>query len=212
MTNVVKDERIRIEKLELGPYGTNAYILICRQTSECVVVDVPGDAGKILKLLKGTTPRHILITHNHMDHTGALAELKSSLNIPVGAHADDAGRLPVPPDFFLNDGDVLSFGEVELSVLHTPGHTPGSICFLVGSHLIAGDTIFPNGPGKTWSAADFKRILASLTGKIFVLPDDTRIYPGHGEATILGREKRAFEAFRARPHDPDLFGDVLWSS
>jgi len=212
MTTVVKDERIRIEKLELGPYGTNAYVLICRHTGESAVVDVPGEAAKILKVLEGTTPRYILITHNHMDHTGALAELKSSLHVPVGAHADDAGRLPVPPDFFLNDEDVLSFGEIELSVLHTPGHTPGSICFLAGSNLIAGDTIFPNGPGKTWSAADFKRIMTSLSDKIFVLPDDTRIYPGHGDAATLGRERRAFETFCARPHDPDLFGDVLWSS
>jgi len=212
MTNVAKDERIQIEKLALGPYGTNAYVLICHHTGESVVVDVPGEAAKILELLKGTTPRYILITHNHMDHTGALAELKSALNAPIGAHPDDAGRLPVPPDLFLNDGQVVSFGEIELSVLHTPGHTPGSICFLTGSYLIAGDTIFPNGPGKTWSAADFKRIMASLSGKIFVLPDDTRIYPGHGDAAILGKERRAYEAFCARPHDPDLFGDVLWSS
>jgi hydroxyacylglutathione hydrolase len=212
MANVVKDERIQIEKLELGPYGTNAYVLICRSTGESVVVDAPGEAEKLLKLLKGTTPRFILITHSHMDHTGALAELKSALGVPVAAHADDVGRLPVAADQLLNDGDLISCGDINLTVLHTPGHTPGSLCFLTGNYLIAGDTIFPDGPGKTGSPADFKRIVESLTTKIFVLPDGVQIFPGHGNSTILERERRAFEAFSARPHEANLCGDVLWSS
>lgn len=212
MTCVVKDDRIQIEKMELGPYGTNAYILICRQTGASVVVDAPADAGKILDLLKETSPKYILITHNHMDHTGALAELKSALELPVAAHADDAGRLPVPADQLLNDGDVVSFGNIQLTVLHTPGHTPGSICFLTDSYLIAGDTLFPDGPGKTGSPADFKKIVASLTAKIFVLPGHTQIFSGHGHATVLDKERQAFEAFSARPHAANLCGDVLWAS
>ncbi len=212
MTSVVKDDRIQIEKLELGPFGTNAYILICRNTGESVVVDAPADAQKILELLKETRPKYILITHNHMDHTGALAELKSALDLPVAAHADDAGRLPVSADQLLDDGDEIAFGDIKLSVLHTPGHTPGSLCFLTGNYLIAGDTIFSDGPGKTGSPADFKRIVESLTGKIFVLPDDTQIFPGHGNSTILQQERQAFEAFSARPHEPNLCGDVLWST
>jgi glyoxylase-like metal-dependent hydrolase (beta-lactamase superfamily II) len=212
MTTVVKDDRIQIEKLELGPFGTNAYILICRNTAESVVVDAPADAAKILAVLDGTTPRYILITHNHMDHTGALAELKSNLGLPVAAHPDDAGRMPVSADQLLNDGDVISFGDIELSVLHTPGHTPGSTCFLSESILIAGDTLFPDGPGRTGSPADFKKILGSLTEKIFVLPDDTRVFPGHGNSTILGKERKAFEHFSAGSHGPDLCGDVLWAS
>jgi len=212
MTNVIKDDRIQIEKIELGPFGTNAYILVCRNTGESVVVDAPADAGKILALLKGTRPKYILITHNHMDHTGALAELKSTLDLPVAAHADDAGSLPVSADQLLNDGDVISFGDIKLSVLHTPGHTPGSICFLAGSYLIAGDTLFPDGPGSTGTPADFKRILDSVTGKIFVLADDTQIFPGHGNSTTLLKERKAFEVFSARSHEPNLCGDVLWAS
>jgi hydroxyacylglutathione hydrolase len=212
MTTVVKDDQIQIDKLELGPYGTNAYILVCRNTRESVIVDAPADAGKILELLKGTRPNYILITHNHMDHTGALADLKSTLDLPIAAHADDAGRLPVSADQLLNDGDVISFGDIKLSVLYTPGHTPGSICFLTGSYLIAGDTLFPGGPGRTGSPADFKRILESLTGKIFVLADDTQVFSGHGNSTILEKERQAFEDFSARPHEPNLCGDVLWSS
>lgn len=212
MTSVVKDDRIQIEKLELGPFGTNAYILICRNTAQSVVVDAPADAGKILQLLKETSPQYILITHNHMDHTGALSDLKSTLGVPIAAHPADAGRLPVSADQMLNDGDVITFGDVHLSVLHTPGHTAGSICFLTGNYLIAGDTIFPDGPGKTGSPADFKKIVESLTGKIFVLPDDTQIFSGHGKSTILGKERQAFEAFSARPTDPNICGDVLWAA
>jgi len=212
MTTVVKDERIQIEKLELGPYGTNAYVLICRRTGGSVVVDAPGEAAKISELLKGTTPRYILITHSHLDHTGALAELKSALGVPVAVHAADAGRLPVAADKLLNHGDVISFGDLTLSVLHTPGHTPGSLCFLTGAYLIAGDTIFPDGPGKTGSPADFKKIVESLTTKIFTLPDGIQIFPGHGSSTRLEKERRAFEAFSARPRAAELCGNVLWSS
>ena len=212
MTTVVKDDQIQIDKLELGPYGTNAYILVCRNTGESVIVDAPADAGKILDLLKGTRPNYILITHNHMDHTGALADLKSTLDLPIAAHADDAGRLPVSADQLLNDGDVISFGDIKLSVLYTPGHTPGSICFLTGNYLIAGDTLFPGGPGRTGSPADFKKILNSLTGKIFVLADETQVFPGHGNSTTLEKERQAFETFSARSLDANLCGDVLWSS
>jgi len=212
MVNVANDDRIRIEKLELGPFGTNAYFLTCRQTSASVLVDAPGEAGKILSQLKGTDPKYILMTHNHMDHTGALVEVKSALNVPIAAHRDDAGNLPMQPDLLLNDGDVVSCGDIQLTVLHTPGHTPGSLCFLTGNYLIAGDTLFTDGPGKTGSPADFRQIVESLTNKIFVLPEDTRIYSGHGESTVLKKEKQAFEAFSARDHDPNLCGDVLWSS
>ncbi|MFQ5484411.1 MAG: MBL fold metallo-hydrolase [Desulfobacterales bacterium] len=207
-----KNERLQIKKMELGPFGTNAYILTCIDTIDSVVVDAPGEASKILALLEKTNPRYILITHNHMDHTGALSELKSALKVPVAAHASDAGTLPASTDIFLEEGDVVSFGKIQLNVLHTPGHTPGSLCFFTDKYLISGDTIFPGGPGKTWSPADFKKIIESLTKKIFNLPDNTRVYPGHGDSTILINEKKAFEEFSSKPHTADLYGDVLWSS
>jgi glyoxylase-like metal-dependent hydrolase (beta-lactamase superfamily II) len=146
-----------------------------------------------------------------MDHTGALAQLKSALNVPLAAHAADGGRMPVAPDTLLVDGEAITFGNLRLDVLHTPGHTPGSLCFYTEGYLISGDTLFPDGPGKTGSPADFKQIVESLKSKIFVLPDDTQVFPGHGDHTVLGREKQAFETFAARPHDPNLCGDVLWS-
>jgi hydroxyacylglutathione hydrolase len=212
MSVIVKDDSIQIERLSLGPFGTNSYLLICQKTGASVIVDAPGEAEKVLKRLEGTHPKYILMTHNHMDHVDALAALKSALNVPLAAHEDDAGGLPVKPGQFLNDGDTISFGEIVLKVLHTPGHTPGSLCFLTGSYLISGDTIFAGGPGKTWSPNDFKRIVESLTNKIFTLPDETQVYPGHGDAAVLKKEKQEFEAFSSNPHDPDLCGDVVWLS
>ena len=110
----------------------------------------------------------------------------------------------------LNDGDTVSFGNLRLGVLHTPGHTPGSLCFKYGRYLISGDTIFPGGPGKTGSPVRFREIIKSLTEKIFVLPDDTLIYPGHGDSTVLKKEKDEFAVFSSHPPDPGLCGDVLW--
>jgi glyoxylase-like metal-dependent hydrolase (beta-lactamase superfamily II) len=176
------------------------------------VVDAPAEADRITQQLKGTNPRYILITHAHMDHTGALPELKSSLGVPVSAHPLDAKRLPLKPEILLEDGDRISFGKIELKVLHTPGHTPGSVCFLTGKYLIAGDTIFPAGPGKTQSPEHFRQIVESITSKIFPLPEDTQIYPGHGDSTVLKKEKEEFAVFSSRSHAPGLCGDVLWLS
>lgn len=212
MVILAKNDSVQIEKMELGPFGTNAYVLICRATQDSVLVDAPGETNKILERLKGTNPKYILITHDHGDHVGALSKLQAALKVPIAAHSADTRHLPVPPDILLGDGDVVDFGNTQLKVLHTPGHTPGSLCFLTGKYLISGDTIFPGGPGKTWSPADFRQIIESITGKIFIFPDDTHVYPGHGNSTTLKEEKRAFEIFSSRPHKPNLCGDVLWLS
>ena len=209
MATVVKNESIQIERYELGPFGTNSYIMICLKTNASVVFDAPGDPEKILSQLQQTHPKYILMTHNHMDHTGALAKLKSATDVPIAAHADD--RLPIGPDMMLTDGEGITFGNIRLAVMHTPGHTPGSLCFYTEGYLISGDTLFPDGPGKTGSPANFKQIVESLKNKIFVLPDDTLVFPGHGDHTVLGKEKKAFEQFSAQSHDPNLCGDVLWS-
>lgn len=212
MTILAKDDNLQIEKLELGAFGTNAYILTCQKTGDSVLVDAPAEAGTIMEKLKGTNPRYILLTHNHMDHIGALSELRARLRIPLAAHAADAGILSPPPELQLNNGDIVSFGTIKLEVLHTPGHTPGSLCFKTGKYLLSGDTIFPGGPGKTETPDDFQKIVKSITSQIFTLDEDTKIYPGHGAATVLKKEKEEFAAFSSRPHDPSLCGDVLWLS
>jgi len=209
---MAKDDTIQIEKLELGAFSTNAYVILCRATGDSVLVDAPAEASKIIEQLKGTNPKYILLTHTHIDHLGALSELQSKLGLSVATHPLDASSLSSPPEILLNDGDTVAFGNIELKVLHTPGHTPGSLCFLTGQYLIAGDTIFPGGPGKTRSPVDLKQIIESITKKIFVLPDDTQVYPGHGEATVLKKEKGEFATFSSRHHNPNLCGDVLWLS
>src|SRR4030043_1417476 len=163
MDRVVRDEHVQIDRLKLGPFDTNSYILTCPLHGGSGLVDVPAEASKILKALKETNPKYILITHNHLDHLGALTEIKSKLRIPIGAHRLDAKGLPLRPEILLEDGEKVSYGNTSLKVLHTPGHTPGSLCFLIGTHLIAGDTIFPGGPGKTESPADLKHIIESIT-------------------------------------------------
>lgn len=212
MAIVVKDGNLQVEKLQLGLFGTNAYVVTCQQTRDSVLVDAPAEASKIMERLRGTNPRYILLTHNHMDHIGALSELRSRLRLPLAAHAADAGILSSPPEIQLNDGDTVSFGKSKLEVLHTPGHTPGSLCFKTGKYLLSGDTIFPGGPGKTRSPADLKQIIKSITSKIFALDDDTQVYPGHGNSTVLKKEKDEFAVFSSRPYNPNLCGDVLWLS
>lgn len=210
MTVVVEDNAIWVEKLELGPFGTNAYIVGCQKTRDTVLVDAPAEANLIIDRLKNSSPKYILLTHNHLDHIGALAQLRVELKVPLAAHAADTANLASPPEILLNDGDVIRVGELGFTVLHTPGHTPGSLCFRVGRYLISGDTIFPRGPGKTGSPQDFRRIIKSISEKILVLPDDTQIYPGHGDSTVLKKEKDEFGVFISRPHNRDLCGDVLW--
>ena len=212
MAVVVKNDDIQIERLELGAFGTNAYVIICQQSRDSALIDAPAEASIIMERLKGTNPKYILLTHNHMDHLGALSELQSKLKVPVAIHTADATNLPLPPQMLLNDGDTVSFGKIKLEVRHTPGHTPGSLSFKTDRYLISGDTIFPGGPGKTRSPSDFRQIIKSITEKIFVLPDDTKIYPGHGDATVLKKEKDEFAIFSSRPHNPNLCGDVLWLS
>jgi hydroxyacylglutathione hydrolase len=210
MADTFNDKNISIEKLQLGPWGTNTYIVVCKHTRDSLVVDAPGEPDKVISRLKSTSPRFILLTHDHMDHIGALDELRSNLNVPLVAHAADSSKLSSPPEMLMNDGDTITLGDLELSVIHTPGHTPGGLCLLTGRHLFSGDTLFPGGPGKTWSPGAFRQIMDSISRKLLVLPDDTLVYPGHGETTVLSREKEEITAFNSRTHDPELCGDVLW--
>jgi hydroxyacylglutathione hydrolase len=181
---------MEVKRLEVGSWGNNCYILICPQAQESVIIDPAGEAKRILEETRKTKVRYILITHGHMDHIRGLEEVRNYARAPVGIHPRDASALKKPPEFSLEDGQLLTFGDVTLKVLHTPGHSPGGVCFLTKKILFSGDTIFSHGPGNTAiPGADERLILSSIYAKIFVLPEDTIIYPGHGLETTVGREK-----------------------
>ena len=211
MEIMVEDKNIRIEKLDPGgSQWANSYLVTCVKTGDSVLIDAPGNLQKMLLQLQDRKIKYILMTHNHSDHIGSLKGLKETFKVPVAGHDLDAARFPVPLDIKLNDGDKLTFGKLEITILHNPGHTKGSISFLIGKYLLDGDTLFPHGPGYTMTPENFKQEVESLQRKIFVLPDDTRVFPGHGEPTVLGKEKEEFKIFSSRPHQPNLCGDVLW--
>jgi hydroxyacylglutathione hydrolase len=181
---------VKIKKLEVGFFENNCYILINPRTRESVIIDPAAEAKRILGETRETKVRYILITHGHMDHIGALEEVRNHTGAPVGIHERDAHGLKKLPEIPLEDGQTLAIGDITLKVLHTPGHSPGGVCFLTGKILFSGDTIFPNGPGNTAiPGANEQLILQSIYSKIFILPEDTIIYPGHGLETTVGREK-----------------------
>ena len=208
---VFENDLVRIASAALGTWQTNCYVLTALESGESLVVDAPDEPEAIITLAAGTAPRYLVLTHNHPDHILALAEVKERLGVPFLGHAYDADGLRLAFDRFLWDGDTLSLGKVKLTVLHTPGHTPGSICLSGPGFLIAGDTVFPGGPGKSFSPASFQELLASIREKILTLPDETVVLPGHGEGTTVGAVRSEYAGFMARSHPDDLFGDVTWA-
>ncbi|MDD5493019.1 MAG: MBL fold metallo-hydrolase [bacterium] len=208
--NIVNDKDIRIEKLTLGPYETNTYIVVCQETHESLVVDAPARASEIIAAMEGTIPRYILLTHDHFDHTGVMVSLRARLKVPLSCHELDSFQFKTPPEIYLKDKDTLMLGNLKIEVLHTPGHTPGGLCFRIGKYVFVGDTIFPGGPGHTDTPEEFQQILTSITQKILRLPDDTQLLSGHGDSTTVKKAKAEYAVFAAKSHGDNIYGDVTW--
>jgi hydroxyacylglutathione hydrolase len=208
---IVDNDILRIEKLTLGPYETNAYTVVCKKTGESLAADAPAGASEIIASLKGTKPRYILLTHDHYDHVGVIVSLRARLKVPLATHIDNTYQLKTPPEIIVKNGDTLKLGKLEVDVLFTPGHTPGSLCFKVDKYLLAGDTIFPGGPGHTDTPDDFRQIMISIKEKIFRLPDDTVILPGHGNSTTVKQAKAEYAVFASHEHRQDIYGDITWA-
>jgi len=205
------DGEVKITKVAgMSPMMNNGYLITCPETNECILIDTPGEPEKLLGAITDENIKAILITHNHGDHLAGFGEITGKVDAPVGISPADAHALPRPPEIDLDDGKVIKFGNQELTVLNTPGHTDGASCFLVGKHLFSGDTLFPGGPGKTRSPEAFVQLLNSITSKLLTLSDDTAVYPGHGDDTTIGEARRRHADFSSRSHPADMSGDVDW--
>jgi glyoxylase-like metal-dependent hydrolase (beta-lactamase superfamily II) len=188
------DERCEIHKVVVGPIDNNVFVLRCTETGDAVLLDAANEHERLLDLARSLGVRSVLETHGHWDHIQAIPEMRDA-GYQVHVTAQDADMLP-SYDQILDDDSVVDVGRVRLRTIHTPGHTPGSMCFLVeGSPvLFSGDTLFPGGPGNTsFPGGDFPTIIDSVENKLFTLPPETRVLPGHGDPTTVGTERPSLQ-------------------
>jgi hydroxyacylglutathione hydrolase len=177
----------------------NGYVLSCATTREAVVIDPGLPVNKLGEQAQGLTVKYILATHGHPGHVAGKDDLKELTGGQTAIHSADAKQFLRSADRYLLDGDELEFGEFKLTVLYTPGHTPGSVCFVVANHAFVGDTILAGGIGKQTPETDLRRQMMSIGTKLMRLPLLTALYPGHGPATSLERELAQNPIFRGAP-------------
>lgn len=197
-----------IKTLPVGPIMANCFILGCEETLEAVVIDPGDEADRILMALAESSLKlkYIVNTHGHFDHVGANKPLNDATGAPILIHALDAPMLnqiaasasnwglagdnSPPPERMLEEGDTIDFGNITLTVIHTPGHTPGGISLKTGQHVFVGDTLFAGSIGRTdFPGGSFETLRDSIQKKLFVLGDEVRVYTGHGPETLIGRER-----------------------
>ena len=202
-------ENLLVHQLSVGPLQVNCFVVACQRTREAMVIDPGEDGPRILQLAEsnGYQVKKIVNTHGHFDHIGANQPVKEATGAVLMMHEADLPLLhnarnhaqaygltvsPSPdPDKFLNEGDVFSVGEQSFSVFHVPGHSPGSICLLSDGHLFVGDVLFAGSVGRTdLPGGDFDALIEGVREKLFRLPAETIVHPGHGPDTTIGREKQ----------------------
>lgn len=190
---------VRIDKLIVGPFENNVFIVRDKNSGEAVLIDAANEHELLLEVCRNTGVRRVLTTHGHWDHIQAVTALRDA-GIEVGIADADAAMLP-SYDFTIPDDDVLTVGGLRLRAIHTPGHTLGSTCFQLEGHpvVFSGDTLFPGGAGNTATeGASFEEIIASIDRRLFTLPADTLVLPGHGLDTTVGTERPNLDAWIER--------------
>ena len=202
-----------IRQLVVGAMSVCCYLVICEKTKKAVIIDPGGDESRILQAVEqdGATVEYIINTHGHPDHDCGNGKLKEATGAPIVLHEDDADffakpeveqyfsvlGLPEspPPDKKVKEGDVITFGEESLKVIHTPGHTPGGMCLYSAPNLFTGDTLFVGGVGRTdFPGGDTKTLIDSIRKKLLTLPGETVVWPGHGyggDTSTLAAEERS---------------------
>ena len=196
-----------LKQLVVGPLGSNCYIVGSEASREGMIIDPGDEAEMILNSVTdlGLEIKSIVLTHGHIDHTGALKEIQEATGAEVAIHSDEAKSLlkqplstllnlsyptPLPPDRLLKNGDRLDIGDLHFLILHTPGHSPGCICLLGERILFSGDTLFNYGIGRTdLLGGDYSQLMNSIHTKLMTLPDNTTVYPGHCPKTTIGTER-----------------------
>ncbi|WP_405425607.1 MBL fold metallo-hydrolase [Streptomyces erythrochromogenes] len=195
---------LMISKVAVGSMNNNAYLLRCRATDEQLLIDAAAEPQTLLNLIGDDGIASVVTTHRHGDHWGALAEVVAATGARTYAGALDAEGIPVATDVAVADGDTVRVGRVELTARHLVGHTPGSIALVYDdphghAHVFTGDCLFPGGPGRTTQPEEFNSLMDGLEEKLFGrLPDETWVYPGHGNDTTLGAERPHLAEWRAR--------------
>lgn len=185
-----EDEQAEIHKVVVGPYENNVFVLRCKQTGDAVLIDAANEHELLLELCRGLGVRQVIETHGHWDHIQAVPAIRDA-GYSVHVTAEDAAMLP-SYDEILEDESVIEVGRLRLHTIHNPGHTPGSMSFrLEGSPILfSGDTLFPGGPGNTKTPeGDFDTIIESVDRKLFTLPPETLVLPGHGDDTTIATER-----------------------
>lgn len=208
---VYDDGPVRIEVVaNIGQYGNNAYLVSGPDRDRVTVIDVPEGFEAVLDALAGRTIERIIVTHSHFDHWLGFEVLRAATDAPVYAGAEEADLDVTRGALALHHDETVDIGGASARVIHTPGHTPGSICILVGAAVLTGDTLFPGGPGHSRTPEALQQLISSITSRLHALPDATMVLPGHGGGTTIGVAKAEYAVFAAKAHPSTLSGDVSW--